>query len=84
MGKPAPRERTTGPGYRACKPRDQNIIIARVVAEIGYGRKVVDGLNDTDKHFISILLMTVKLPGMKVYDTQMAIHTSTVNKDISL
>ena len=61
-----------------------NTIIDRGIGSPGQGIKVVDVLNDTDKWMISILMTTVKLPGEAAYESQMAMHTSTPDKDISL
>ena len=61
-----------------------NIIIDHSVGALGSGIEVVNGLNATDKQFFSMLMNTVKLPSLVVYDTQMSMHTSTVNIDISL
>ena len=40
----------------------------------GHGREVADVLNATEKRFIFHLMATVKLPGSKRFDTQMAVH----------
>ena len=61
-----------------------NIIIDRVVGAQGHDREVVDGLNATDKRFISMLITTVKVPGASDFYTHMKMHTSTVNKEISI
>ena len=61
-----------------------NIIIGRGVGAPGHGREFVDGLNSTDKRFISMLMTTVQLPGASAYYSQMAMHTSTENTDTSL
>ena len=50
----------------------------------GHNKEVVGVFNDTDKSFLSMFMATVQLPGAKAYYTKMEIHTSTVNKDISL
>ena len=60
------------------------IIIDRGVGEIGKVREVVDGLNATDKQFFSMLKKTVQLIGAEAHETQMEMHTLTLNKDISL
>ena len=61
-----------------------NIIIDHDVRAPEHGREVVDGLNDTYKIIISIIMITVKLPGAGAYDSHMEMYTSTVNTDISL
>ena len=40
-----------------------NIIIYRGIGSLGHGREFVDGLNDTNKRFISMLTTTVRLNG---------------------
>ena len=61
-----------------------NIITYRGVGAPGHGIEVVDGLNENDKRFISMLFTTVQLSGAATYDSHMAMHVSTVNTDISL
>ena len=55
-----------------------------MISEPGHGRDVVDGLNDTDKSFIFILMATVQLPVSKRFDIHMVVHTATQNTDMSL
>ena len=61
-----------------------NIIIDCVVVAPGHVREIVDGLNATDKRFLSMLMTNVQLPGASAYYSQMTIHTSTSNTDITL
>ena len=61
-----------------------NIIIDRGVGAPGHGREVVDGLNDTEKRLLSILITTVQMTGAEYYDSQTANLTSTENTYISL
>ena len=61
-----------------------NTIIDRGVGAPGHGREVVGGLSYTEKWFISILIITVQLPSAASCESQMAMHTSTSNTDISL
>ena len=61
-----------------------NAIIDQGAGEPGHVREVFNGLNDTFKRFLSILLTTVKLTGAKVYKNQTAMHKSILSKDISL
>ena len=48
-----------------------NIIIYCGVVSPGHGTEVVDGLNDTDKRFLSMLMKNVQLPSVSAYDTHM-------------
>ena len=61
-----------------------NIIIDSGVGEPGHGRYFVDGLNDTNKKFLSMLTTNVKLPGAAAYELERAMHTSTEKTDIGL
>ena len=61
-----------------------NIITYCSVGAPGHARKFVEGLNATDRRFLSKLMTLVQLNGASGYYKQMAIHISTVNKDISL
>ena len=44
----------------------------------------LDGLNATDRSYISMLMKTVKLPGEATKDSHMVIHTSMSNIEMSL
>ena len=61
-----------------------NIIIDQGVGAPVYDREVDDVLNATDKRFLYMQSTTVQMTGVEVYYTYMAIHTSTLNKDISI
>ena len=61
-----------------------NIIIDSGVGAPGNFREVVDGLNDTEKRFLSMLMTTLQLHGAAVYESQISMHTSTSNTDIIL
>ena len=54
-----------------------NIVIYRCIGEPVHGRYVFDGINATDKIFLSMLMTNVKLPGSTRYGTHIAIHTLT-------
>ena len=43
------------------------VLIDRGVGAPVYGREVVDGLNATDKSFLSMIMTTVQLPGSADY-----------------
>ena len=55
-----------------------------VVLEQQYTVEVVDGLNATEKQFLSMLIRTVHLPISEDYDSYMATNTATVNTYIIL
>ena len=61
-----------------------SIIIDRGISAPGHGKEVVDGLNAVDKRYIYQLVSKVQLPGSVRFDSQIKIHTSTENKDVSL
>ena len=50
----------------------------------GHEREVVDGLNATEKRFLSHLIVTLKLPGAKLYETHMVIQYETSTADVIL
>ena len=50
----------------------------------GHGKEAIDGINAIDKRYIYQLMSNVQLPGSKRFDSQMQIHTSTQNNDVSL
>ena len=58
--------------------REYGITIDCGVGLLGHVREFVGGFNDTGKIFLSVLMNTVKLPGVADYDTYIAIHTATV------
>ena len=61
-----------------------SIIIYWGISAPGHVKEVVDGLNDFDKRYIYQLISTVKLPGSKIFDSQIQIHTGTQKYDVSL
>ena len=61
-----------------------NIVIYRGVGSPVNGKDVVDGLNVTDKRFLSMLTTTVQLPGVSTNNSHMVMHTSTSNTYNSL
>ena len=56
-----------------------NIIIDCVVRSPGHGSEFVDGLNANKKQFLSMLMKNMQNNGAAAYDTQVEMHTSTVN-----
>ena len=63
---------------------ENKINIGHGVGDPGYGREVVDGLNESDKRFWTMLMTTLKLPSITGLETQIPTNTSTVNNDMSL
>ena len=61
-----------------------NITIDHGVGDPGYGREVVDDLNESDKRFWTMLMTTLKLPSTTGLKKQIPTNTSTVNNDMSL
>ena len=61
-----------------------NIIIDNGVVVPVHGIEVVCGLNDTGKRLLWMLMTNVQLPGAESYDSQISIHNSTANTDMSL
>ena len=60
------------------------IIVDHEISVPGHGREVVYNLNATEKRFIFNMMITVQLPDCEQFDTQMAVHTSAQNSDVSL
>ena len=60
------------------------IIIYRGVGVTGHGKYSVGGLDANDKNYLSILMKTVQIPNTTTKNSQMVMHTSTENADISL
>ena len=61
-----------------------NIIIYCCVSAPVHSREMVDGPNAKYKQFIFNLMVTVKLPGAKYYDTQPDMQSATHNAGVSL
>ena len=61
-----------------------SIIIGLGISAPGHGKELVDGLNSFDKRYIYQFMSTVKLPGSKIFDSQIQIHTGNQKYDISL
>ena len=52
-----------------------SIIIDRGISAPGHGEEVVYGINAVDKRYIYQFMSTVKLPGSKIFDSHMKMHT---------
>ena len=63
---------------------EYNIIIDCGVGAPGHVRLVEDFLNATYKMFPSLLMINVQLTSVAGHDTQMAMKTFIVNKDINI
>ena len=61
-----------------------SIIIERGISSPGHGKEVVDGLDSDDKSYIYQLISTVQLTGSNRFDSQIQMHTSNQNNDVSL
>ena len=61
-----------------------DIIIDHGVGSLGHGKVVFGGINATDKSYLSMLMTTVQLPNGATNNSQMVMHASTENVDISL
>ena len=60
------------------------MIIDWGISAPGNGEEVLDGLNDVDKRYIYQLMSTFQLPGSKIFDSQIQMHTDTQKYDVSL
>ena len=61
-----------------------NITIDCGVGAPVYGREVVDGLNATEKRFLSMLMINLQLSGAAAYESQVVMHNSIAKIDIVL
>ena len=61
-----------------------SVIIDCGIIAPGHGKELVDGLNDIDKLCIYQLMSNVQLPVSKTFDSQIIMHSSTQNNDVSL
>ena len=61
-----------------------SIIIDQGISESVHGKELVYGLNAIDKHYIYQLMSNIQLPGSKIFDWQILIHSCTENNDVSL
>ena len=61
-----------------------SIIIYQGISTAGYGKEVVDVLNDFDKRYIYQLMSSVQLPGSNIFYSQIQMHTSNQKDDVSL
>ena len=60
-----------------------NIIIDHHFAAPRHGREVFDGFNDTYKDFLTVIMTKLQMPSVEAYNTQMVVHTSTMDTDNS-
>ena len=61
-----------------------SIIFDRGISAPGHGKEVVDGINAIDKRYIYQLMSNVQLPGSKIFDSQILMHSCKSKKDVSL
>ena len=61
-----------------------SIIIDRGISEPVHGKEVVGGLNAIDKRYIYQLMSNVQLPGPKIFDSQILMHSCTQKNVVSL
>ena len=63
---------------------DSDIIIDHGVGAPEHGRDIVDGINNNETRFISILMENLQLNCYKGYDNNMATCTTTHKEDVSI
>ena len=61
-----------------------SVIIYHCISAPVYGKEVIDGLNTINKRYIYQLMSNVRLPGSKLFDSQILIYSWTQNNDVSL
>ena len=74
----------TAPYLMSVLSQRYSIIFDQGISASGHGKEVVDGLNDISKLYMYQLISTVYLPGSKVFDEQIPMHSCTPEKDVSL
>ena len=57
-----------------------SIIFDQGISAPGHGKEVVDGLNAIYKRYMHQLMYTVQLPGSKIFERQILIHSFTQKK----
>ena len=61
-----------------------SIIIDQGISAPEHDKEVVDGLNAVDKRYIYQLMSNVQLPGSKIFDSQMQMHTGNQKYEVIL
>ena len=61
-----------------------NILFDSDVGAPGHGKYVVDGLNASNKRFLKILMTNVQLTSDDTNNSQMFMHITISNKDMSI
>ena len=61
-----------------------SVIIYHSISTPGHEKKVVDGLNYIHKHYIYQLMSNVQLPGSKIFDSKILMHSMTQKNNVSL
>ena len=61
-----------------------SFIFDRYISAPGNGKEVADVINAIYNWYIYQLTSNVQLHGLKLFDHQMQVHTSTQNNDVSL
>ena len=54
-----------------------SVIIDHGISSPEHGKEVVDGLNAIGKRYIYQLMYNVQLPGSKIFDSQILMHSCT-------
>ena len=62
----------------------QSIILDQGISAPGHVKEVVDGINDIYKCYMYQLMSTVQLPGSKIFERHIIMHSCTPKKDVSL
>ena len=60
------------------------IIIDQGISAPGDGKEVVNGLNAIDKRYMYQLMSNDQLPGSKIFDSHILMHSCTHKNDVSL
>ena len=60
--------------------QSHSIIFDWAISAPEHGKEVVDGINSVDKRYMYKLRSTVQLPGSKIFEKQIIIHSCTQKK----
>ena len=61
-----------------------SIIFDWVISAPVHGKEVVDCLNSIDTRYMYQLISTFKIPGLRIFDSQIIMHSCTPKNDVSL
>ena len=61
-----------------------SIIFGQGISEPKHGREVIDGINAIGRRYMYQLMSTVQIPGLKIFEKQIIMHSCTPKNDARL